>query len=88
VAALIGGGYGRVVVLVPLALALTIADLAALTVATLQLRADRHERRPTHTLVWLTLVLTLPWLLYALYVGILYLLIQVFCINQLCRSLL
>jgi hypothetical protein len=88
VAAFIGGGYGRVVVILPLALALTIADLAALTVAALQLRADRSESRPSHTLVWLTIVLTLPWLLYVVYVGVLYVLIQVFCISDLCRSLL
>ena len=86
VAAFLFGGYGRLIVILPVALTLTLADLAAAIVAALQLRADREAKRPTHALVWVTLGLAAPWILYALYVGLVALLVRVFCINETCRG--
>jgi len=82
------GGYGRIITVVPLAAMVSIVDLAALAVAGLQLRDDRHAGRATHWLVWATLVAGAVWLLYALYVGAVFVMVQVFCINQLCRGAL
>jgi len=82
------GGYGRIITVVPLAAMVSIVDLAALAVAGLQLRDDRHASRATHWLVWATLVAGGVWLLYALYVGAVFVMVQVFCINQLCRGAL
>jgi hypothetical protein len=79
-------GYGRIVSLVPLAAAVSIVDVAAVAVAGLQLREDRRDGRASHWLVWATLVAGGVWLLYVLYVGAVYLMVQLFCINQLCRS--
>lgn len=86
VVALLFGGYPKVIVIVPLALALTLADIAGAAVAGLQLRADRAAGRPSHPLVWIALVLAAPWVVYALYVGVIALLVQVFCISQTCRG--
>jgi len=63
-----------------------LADIAAVVVAAMQLRADRHARRPTHWLVWITLALAAPWILYVLYIGVIVLMVQIFCINQTCRG--
>jgi len=79
-------GYGRIVSLVPLAAAVSIIDVAAVAVAGLQLREDRRDGRASHWLVWATLVAAGVWLLYALYVGAVYVMVQLFCINQLCRA--
>jgi len=68
------GGYGRIITVVPL--------------AAMVLRDDRHASRATHWLVWATLVAGGVWLLYALYVGAVFVMVQVFCINQLCRGAL
>jgi hypothetical protein len=86
IAAFLFGGYGHLIVILPVALTLTLADLAAATVAALQLRADRQAKRPTHTLVWIALGLAAPWILYALYVGAVALMVRVFCINETCRG--
>jgi len=88
VLAAILGGYGRIVTIVPLAATVSIVDLAALAVAGLQLRDDRREGRATHWLVWAILVAAGIWLMYALYVGAVYVMVQAFCINQLCRGAL
>ena len=80
------GSYGRIITIVPLAATVSIVDLAALAVAGLQLRDDRHAGRATHWLVWATLVAGGVWLLYALYVGAVFVMVQVFCINQPCRG--
>jgi hypothetical protein len=80
------GGYPHLIVVVPVALALTLADIAAVVVAALQVRADRHAGRPTPWLVWVTLALAAPWLLYVLYIGVIVLIVQTFCINQTCRG--
>src|SRR5690349_15639960 len=82
------GGYGHLIAILPVALALTLADIAAVVVAALQVRADRHAGRPTHWLVWATLALAAPWILWALYVGAIALVVQVLCINQTCRGLI
>ena len=79
------GGYGRIITIVPLAATVSIVDLAVVVVAGLQLRDDRRAGRATHWLIWATLVAAGVWLLYALYVGAVYVMVQVFCINQLCR---
>ncbi|TMG52457.1 MAG: hypothetical protein E6H84_14165 [Chloroflexi bacterium] len=86
VGAFLFGGYGHLIVILPVALALTLADIAAVVVAAMQLRADRHARRPTHWLVWITLALAAPWILYVLYIGVIALMVQIFCINQTCRG--
>ncbi len=86
VGAFLFGGYGHLIVILPVALALTLADIAAVVVAAMQLRADRHARRPTHWLVWITLALAAPWILYVLYIGVIVLMVQIFCINQTCRG--
>jgi hypothetical protein len=86
VGAFLFGGYPHLIVIVPVALALTLADVAAVVVAALQLRADRQGARPTHWLVWVTLGLAAPWILYALYIGAIALIVQTFCINQTCRG--
>lgn len=80
------GSYGRIVTIVPFAAVVSIVDLAAVAVTGLQLRDDRRVRRATHWLVWATLVAAGVWLLYALYVGAVYVMVQAFCINQLCRG--
>ncbi len=86
VGAFLFGGYGHLIAILPVALALTLADIAAVVVAAMQLRADRHARRPTHWLVWITLALAAPWILYVLYIGVIALMVQIFCINQTCRG--
>ena len=86
VGAFLFGGYGHLIVILPVALALTLADIAAVVVAAMQLRADRHAGRPTHWLVWITLALAAPWILYVLYIGVIALMVQIFCINQTCRG--
>jgi hypothetical protein len=80
------GGYGHVIVIVPLALAATLADIAAAAVAALQLRSDRDAQRSSHPVVWITLGLAALWLLYALAVGLIALVVHVFCVNELCRG--
>ena len=82
------GGYGRIITILPIAATVSIVDLAAVAVAGLQLRDDRRAGRATHWLVWATLVAAGVWLLYALYFGVVYLMVQVLCINQLCRGAL
>jgi len=79
-------GYGRIASLVPLAAAVSIVDVAAVAVAGLQLREDRRDGRSSHWLVWATLAAAGVWLLYAFYVGAVYVMVQLFCINQLCRG--
>jgi len=86
VGAFLFGGYGHLIAILPVALALTLADIAAVVVAAMQLRADRHAGRPTHWLVWITLALAAPWILYVLYIGVIALMVQIFCINQTCRG--
>lgn len=88
VLAVVFGSYGRIVTIVPLAATVSIVDLAAVAVAGLQLRDDRRHGRATHWLAWATLVAGGAWLLYALYVGAVYLMVQVLCINQPCRGTL
>jgi hypothetical protein len=80
------GGYGHLIVIVPLALTATLADVAAAAVAGLQLRADHEAQRPTHPVVWITLGLAALWLLYAIFVGVIALVAHVFCVNELCRG--
>jgi hypothetical protein len=80
------GGYGRIVTIVPLAAALTVVDLAANVVAFLQWRDDTHAFRSSHWLVWAIFGFAGTWIVYAVYVGLVYLMVQIFCINQLCRG--
>lgn len=80
------GGYGRLVVIGPLALTLTLADIAAAVVAGLQLRADQTAHRSSHPVVWITLVLAGLWLVYALSIGAVLLMGRVFCVNETCRG--
>src|SRR5947199_8762641 len=70
VGAFLFGGYGHLIVILPVALALTLADIAAVVVAAMQLRADRHARRPTHWLGWITLALAAPCILYSIFLGV------------------
>jgi len=86
IAAFLFNGYGHLIVIVPVALTLTLASVAALIVALLQLRADRRAARPSHTAVWATIVLAAPWIAYALYLGAIALMVHVFCVNQVCRG--
>ena len=86
VAAFLFNGYGHLIVIVPVALMLTFASVAALVVAILQIRADRHASRPSHTAVWATVVLAAPWIAYAVYLGAIALMVRVFCVNQVCRG--
>lgn len=85
-AALLGGGYGAVITNAPLAVVLTIADVAAVVIAYLQFRDDTQAHRSSHWLVWATIGVGALWLLYAVFVGLVILLGQVFCISQSCRG--
>jgi hypothetical protein len=84
--AFLTGGYARVVTILPLAAGITVAGLAALGVVALEWRGDRAAQRPTHPVVWITAALVGIWILYAVAVLVLYVVVQVFCINQTCRG--
>ncbi len=84
--AIVAGGYGRIVTVLPIAAGLTIVDIAAIAVAGLQLRDDRREKRPSHWLVWAIFAVAGTWVFYAAYIALIDLLVQIFCINQLCRA--
>ena len=80
------GGYGQILTNAPLAVIVTIVDLAAVVIATLQFREDSRASRSSHWVVWATIALGAIWLLYAVFVGLVIILGQVFCINKLCRA--
>jgi hypothetical protein len=80
------GGYGRIVTIVPLAAALTFVAVAANVVAFLQWRDDTAAFRSSHWLVWAVFGFASTWIVYAIYVGLVYLMVRIFCINQLCRG--
>jgi hypothetical protein len=86
-AALVVGGYGSLITNAPLALIVTIVDVAAVVIAYLQFREDSHASRSTHWLVWATIGVGAVWLVYAVFVGTVILLGQLFCINKDCRGL-
>jgi hypothetical protein len=85
-AALFVGGYGEVITNAPLAVVITIVDAVAVVIAYLQFRDDSHARRSSHWLVWATIAVGAVWLIYAVFVGIVLLLGQVFCISSNCRG--
>ena len=85
VIALVAGGYGHILGLVPLAIGATLADIAAVVVAVLELRATRERGGGAHWLIWLTFALAGLWLAYVFYVGAVALFARFFCINQACR---
>ncbi len=68
------------------AVIVTIIDGVALVIAYLQFREDSHARRASHWLVWVTIGVGAIWMVYAVFVGTLLLLGQLFCINQDCRG--
>lgn len=80
------GSYGRVVTIAPLAIGLVGVSAAGLAVACLELRDHRREGRAVNWIIWATIGLGAAWIAYALYIGLIWLLAQVFCINQLCRG--
>jgi hypothetical protein len=84
--ALVGGGYGQMITNAPVAVVVTIIDVAAVVIAYLQFRDDSHASRPSHWLVWATIAVGGLWLIYAVFVGAVILLGQVFCISQTCRG--
>ena len=86
VAGLVVGGYGQIITNAPLAVIVTIIDGVALVIAYLQFREDSHAKRAPHWLVWATVAVGGIWLIYAVFVGALLLLGQLFCINQDCRG--
>ena len=86
VAALLVGGYGGIITNAPLAVVLTIVDAVAVVIAYLQFRDDSHASRPSHWLVWATIAVGALWLFYAVLVGMVILLGQLFCISQSCRG--
>jgi hypothetical protein len=85
-AALLVGGYGQIITNAPLAVVITIVDAVAVIIAYLQFRDDSHAARSPHWLVWATIGAGAVWLIYAVFVGIVILLGQVFCISQNCRG--
>jgi len=85
-AALFAGGYGQVITNAPLAVVITIVDAVAVVIAYLQFRDDSHASRSSHWLVWATIAVGAVWLIYAIFVGAVILLGQVFCISQDCRG--
>jgi hypothetical protein len=84
--ALVVGGYGQIITNAPLAVVATIADIAAVVLASVQFREDARAERSSHWLVWATIALGAVWLIYAVFVGLVILLGQVFCISQNCRG--
>jgi hypothetical protein len=85
-AALLAGGYGQVITNAPLAVVITIVDAVAVVIAYLQFRDDSQAHRSSHWLVWATIAVGAVWLVYAVFVGAVVLLGQVFCINSNCRG--
>jgi hypothetical protein len=85
-AALSVGGYGQVITNAPLAVVITIVDAVAVVIAYLQFRDDSHASRSSHWLVWATIAVGGVWLTYAVFVGVVLLLGQVFCISSNCRG--
>jgi hypothetical protein len=86
VLALFIGGYGQIITNAPLAVVVTIVDVVAVVLAYLQLRDDSHASRQSHWLVWATIAVGALWLFYAVLVGMVILLGQVFCVSQTCRG--
>jgi hypothetical protein len=84
--ALFVGGYGHIITNAPLAVIITVVDIAAIVIAYLQFREDSHAHRSPHWLVWATVALGAVWLVYAVFVGLVVVLGQVFCISQTCRG--
>jgi hypothetical protein len=85
-AALVLGGYGRIITNAPLAVIVTIVDLVAVVIAYLAFRDDTHAHRSSHWVVWATLAAGAIWLLYAVFVGVVILFSQIFCVSQNCRG--
>ena len=86
VLALFFGGYGVIITKAPLAVVVTIVDVVAVVIAYLQFRDDSRASRQPHWLVWATIAVGALWLLYAVLVGTVLLLGQMFCISQECRG--
>ena len=86
VLALFFGGYGVIITNAPIAVVVTIVDVVAVVIAYLQFRDDSRAGRPSHWLVWATIAVGALWLFYALLVGAVLLLGQLFCISQECRG--
>jgi len=86
VLALFVGGYGQIITNAPIAVVVTIVDAVALVIAYLQFREDSHASRSSHWLVWATIAVGALWLFYAVLVGMVLLLGQLFCISQSCRG--
>lgn len=84
--ALVGGGYGQVITNAPVAVVVTIIDVAAVVIAYLQFRDDSHANRSSHWLVWATIAAGGLWLIYAVCVGLVILLARALCISQICRG--
>ncbi|TMF81908.1 MAG: hypothetical protein E6I18_01765 [Chloroflexi bacterium] len=79
------GGYGQIITNAPLAVIVTIVDLAAVVIASLQFREDSRARRSSHWVVWATIAVGTIWLVYAVFVGLVIVLGQIFCVSKLCR---
>ncbi|MDQ2913488.1 MAG: hypothetical protein M3T56_09555 [Chloroflexota bacterium] len=86
VLALFVGGYGQIITNAPIAVVVTIVDVVAVVIAYLQFRDDTHASRSSHWLVWATMAVGGLWLFYAVLVGMVILLGQLFCISQICRG--
>ena len=84
--ALFLGGYGQIITNAPLAVVVTIVDIAAVVIAYLQFRDDSHASRPSHWLVRATIGVGAVWLVYAVFVGMVIVLGRVFCVSQDCRG--
>jgi hypothetical protein len=86
VLALLLGGYGHIITNAPLAVIVTVVDVVAIVVAYLQRRDDARAERPSHWLVWATIGVGAIWVMYAVFVGIVILFGQIFCVSQNCRG--
>jgi hypothetical protein len=80
------GGYGHLITNLPLAVGVTIVDVVALVIAYLQFRDDSRASRPSHWLVWATIGAGAVWMIYAVFVGIVLVFGQLFCVSQNCRG--
>ena len=57
----------------------------AVVIASLQFREDSRARRSSHWVVWATIAVGTIWLVYAVFVGLVIVLGQIFCVSKLCR---
>jgi hypothetical protein len=64
----------------------TILEIAAIAIAYLQFRDDSEASRSSHWLVWATIGLGAIWLFYAVLVGLVVIIGQIWCFGEICRG--